>query len=474
MAEIEQDAQHTAGIEIWGGFFKGKPATFAPFTRFYRVPPPMHHFHYSGPDLHCESVDLAAVAKLYGTPTYVYSASTMEDNYRRLRRGLAGLDAQLCYAMKANSNLAILRHCANLGAGFDLVSGGEIRRVLAAGANLQTSVFAGVGKTESEIKLALEHGIFAFHVESEPELGRINHVAGKVGLKAPIAIRVNPDVDAHTHAKITTGKSDNKFGIPLKFAAAAYEAAAKYPHIAIKGVQMHIGSQLTAVTPYVEAVEKVAPFAAELKTRYGITYFSIGGGMGIIYKDALASGQSAWWEGQPADKRPLTPEIYGAAMVPLLKPLGLKVLLEHGRFMVGNAGVLLARVEHLKRGAGKSFLIVDAAMNDLVRPAMYDSYHEIVPVHRDSSRRALVVDIVGPICESGDCFAKDRQLQEVGEGELIAFMSAGAYGYTMASRYNTRPMAAEVLVKGSAFELINARESFEQMTAGEKIPAFLQ
>ena len=434
----------------------------------------MHHFHYSGSDLHCESVDLAAIAKLYGTPTYVYSASTMEDNYRRLQAGLSGLDAQLCYAMKANSNLAILRHFANLGAGFDLVSGGEIRRVLAAGATLKTSVFAGVGKTEAEIKLALDNDIFSFHVESEPELARINHVAGKLGKKAPIAIRVNPDVDAHTHAKITTGKSDNKFGIPLKYAAAAYEAASKYPNLQIKGVQMHIGSQLTSVAPFVEAVEKVGPFAAELKAKYGITYFSIGGGMGIIYKDALASGQKAWWDAQPADKRPLTPETYGSTLVPLLKPLGLKILLEHGRFMVGNSGVLLARVEHLKRGAGKNFLIVDAAMNDLVRPAMYDSYHEIVPVNRDSSRRAVTADIVGPICESGDCFAKDRQLQEVGEGELIAFMSAGAYGYTMSSRYNTRGMAAEVLVKGSAFELINARETFEQMIAGEKVPAFLK
>lgn len=434
----------------------------------------MHHFHYTGSDLHCESVDLAAVAKLYGTPTYVYSSATMTDNYRRLQQGLAGLDVQLCYATKANSNLAVLRQFSNLGAGFDLVSGGEIRRVLASGGNVRASVFAGVGKTEAEIKLALQNEIFAFHVESEPELARINHVAGTLGVKAPIAIRVNPDVDAKTHAKITTGKSDNKFGIPLRYAAAAYEAAAKYPHIQIKGVQMHIGSQLTSVDPYVEAVEKVVPFAQELKAKYGISYFSIGGGMGIMYRDALASGQSGWWDAQPEDKRPLTPESYGKALVPLLQALGLKILLEHGRFMVGNAGVLVARVEHLKRGAGKNFLIVDAAMNDLVRPAMYDSYHEIVPVHRDSSRRALVADIVGPICESGDCFAKDRQVQEVGEGELVAFMSAGAYGYAMASRYNARALPAEVLVKGSAFELVNARESFEYMIAGERIPAFLK
>jgi diaminopimelate decarboxylase len=434
----------------------------------------MHHFHFVGPNLHCESVDLAAIAQLHGTPTYVYSAATMADNYARLKKGLSGLDLQICYAMKANSNLAVLRHFANLGAGFDLVSGGEIRRVIAAGADVKTSVFAGVGKSEAEIALALENGVFAFHVESEPELKRISHVAGRLGLKAPIAIRVNPDVDAHTHAKITTGKSDNKFGIPLAAAAAAYEAAARYPHLELKGVQMHIGSQLTSVAPFVEAVRKIAPFVAELKAKYGIKYFSIGGGMGIVYKDALASGQQAWWDAQPADQRPLTPETYGAALTPLLQPLGLKILLEHGRFMVGNAGVLLARVEHLKRGAGKNFLVVDAAMNDLIRPAMYESFHEIVPLHRDTTRRALVADIVGPICESGDCFAKDRQIQELGEGEFLALMSAGAYGYAMASRYNTRPAAAEVLVHGSAFDLVNARETFEQMTGNERIPAFLK
>jgi diaminopimelate decarboxylase len=434
----------------------------------------MHHFRYSGSDLQCESVELAAVARLYGTPTYVYSASTITDHYERLKSSLAGLDVQLCYAMKANSNLAVLRLCSNLGAGFDLVSGGEIRRVVAAGGNLRSSVFAGVGKSEAEIKLALENQIFAFHVESEPELARLNHVAGTLGVKAPMAIRVNPDVDAHTHAKVTTGKSDNKFGIPLRQAAAAYEAASKLKNIEIKGVQMHIGSQLTSVGPFVEAVKKLTPFVAELKANYGISYFSIGGGMGIVYKDALASGQKAWWDALPAAQRPLTPETYGEALTPLLAPLGLKVLLEHGRFMVGNAGVLLTRVEHLKRGAGKNFLIVDAAMNDLMRPAMYDSYHEIVPLQRDSSRRALVADVVGPICESTDCFAKDRQLQEVGEGELLAFMSAGAYGYSMANRYNSRPMAAEVMVRGSSFELVNARETFEQMIATEKVPAFLK
>lgn len=433
----------------------------------------MHHFHYSSNRLRCESVDLADIAKLYGTPTYVYSSATMTDNYTRLAEGLAGLDLQICYAMKANSSLAILRHFANLGAAFDLVSGGEIRRVLAAGADIKRSVFAGVGKSEAEIKLALENGIYAFHVESEPEIARINHVAGRLGVKAPIAIRVNPDVDAKTHAKITTGKSENKFGIPFAYAPAAYESASKYPHILIRGVQMHIGSQLTSVKPFVEAVTKVAPFAAELKARHNIEYFSIGGGIGIVYQDALASGDAAWWQSKSAEERPLTPEVYGAALRPLLEPLGLKILLEPGRYMVGNAGVLLTRVEYLKRGEGRNFLVVDAAMNDLARPAMYDSYHEIVPLRRDTSRPAFLADVVGPICESGDCFAKQRQLQEVGEGEHLAFLSAGAYGFTMASRYNTRGLAAEVLVSGGSFELISARETFEQQIANERIPASL-
>jgi len=434
----------------------------------------MHKFYYVGHKLHCESVDLAAVAQLHGTPTYVYSAQSITDNYHRLTASLTGLDVQLCFAMKANSNLAVLRLFSNLGAAVDLVSGGELRRVLTAGGSVSRSVFAGVGKTEAEIKFALETGVFGFHVESEPELARINHVAGQLGRRAPIAIRINPDVDAKTHAKITTGKSENKFGIPLNQAAAAYAAAARYPHLEIKGVQMHIGSQLTSAAPFIEAVEKVIPFVEQLKKQYGITYFSVGGGVGIVYQDALASGDAAWWHAKPEGERPLTPEVYGAALKPLLAPLGLKILLEPGRYLVGNAGVLLARVEYLKRGQGKNFLVLDAGFNDLVRPAMYDAYHEVVPLLRDTSRPALKADLVGPICESGDCFARDRTMQTVGEGELVAFMSAGAYGYTMASRYNTRPMPAEVLVSGSRFELVNARENFETMLAGEKIPGFLK
>jgi len=434
----------------------------------------MHHFSYNGSALHCEDVDLAEVAALYGTPTYVYSAATIAENVKRLQASLQDLDLQICYAMKANSSLAVLRLFSNLGTGFDLVSGGEIRRVLAAGADIRSSVFAGVGKTEEEIELALEEGVFSFHVESEPELARINHVAGRMGVKARIAIRINPDVDAKTHAKITTGKSDNKFGIPISVAADAYAAAAKLPHIQVAGVQMHIGSQLTSVGPFRQAVEKVVPFVAALQRDHALEYFSIGGGIGIIYEDALASGKADWWESFPAEDRPLTPELYGAVLTPLLKPLGIKIVLEPGRFLVGNAGAMLSRVEYLKRGASKNFLVIDAAMNDLARPAMYDSFHEIVPLERDTSRAAMVADVVGPICETGDCFAKDRDLQTVGEGELVAFLSAGAYGYTMASNYNTRGRPAEVLVRGSAFELVHERESFERQIQGEKIPVFLQ
>ena len=433
----------------------------------------MHHFRYSGDSLHCENVDLAPVAQLYGTPTYVYSVATMAENLDRLVRSFPGVDLQVCYAANANGSLAVLRLFANLGAGFDLVSGGEIRRVLAAGADLRSSVFAGVGKTEAEIRLALEKGIFAFHVESEPELARINHIAGQLGVKAPVAIRVNPDVDALTHAKITTGKSENKFGIPLRHASAAYEACSKFKNIRIRGVQMHIGSQLTELSPFVEATRRLADLAGELKASHGIEYLSIGGGLGVVYRDALASGAPEWWSAIPPERRPLTPEAYGAALSPLLAPLGLKVMLEPGRFLVADAGVLLARVEYLKRGAGKAFLILDAGMNDLVRPAMYDAFHEIVPVRRDTTRRALVADVVGPVCETGDCFARDRQVQEMGEGEFVALMTTGAYGRVMASRYNARTLPAEVIVSGSSFELITARENFDAQIAGEKIPAFL-
>ncbi|MCU0793821.1 MAG: diaminopimelate decarboxylase, partial [Opitutaceae bacterium] len=400
----------------------------------------MHHFRYVGQNLQCENVDLAEIARLYGTPTYVYSSATMADNYTRLADGLKGLDLQICYAMKANSSLAILRHFANLGAGFDLVSGGEIQRVLAAGGDIKRSVFAGVGKTEAEIKLALENGIFAFHVESEPEIARINHVAGKLGVKAPIAIRINPDVDAHTHAKITTGKSDNKFGIPLAHAAAAYETAARFPHIQIKGAQMHIGSQLTSLAP------PTGPSAAA----------------------SASSTKTPSPAATPPGGAPSRPRAARSPPRPMAKRSPRCSPPSASRSCLSPAATSWATPACSSRASSslsaerENFLIVDAAMNDLVRPAMYDSFHEIVPLRRDSARAAITTDIVGPVCESGDCFAKDRQIQEVGEGEFIALLSAGAYGFTMASRYNTRSLAAEVLVKGAASDLINARETFAQ------------
>lgn len=433
----------------------------------------MHQFKYRNGKLFCESVDLDEVAGRYGTPCYVYSANTMRENYRRLVEGLAGLDVRVCYAMKANSNLAVLRLFANLGASFDLVSGGEIRRVLAAGGDIGTSVFAGVGKTAGEIELALRHGIFSFHVESEPELERIDAVAGRLGMRAPVAVRVNPDVDAGTHAKITTGKSENKFGVPFESAADVYRRAAELENLEIRGVQIHIGSQITGIDPFVAAVEKLRPLVTQLKAEYGIRYFSIGGGVGIVYEAALASGEAAWWDDEAGGKGLLTPERYGRALAPLLKDLDLEILLEPGRYMVGNAGVLLTRVEHVKRSPGRNFVIVDAAMNDLLRPAMYEAFHEIVPVAEKAGGATFEADVVGPICETGDCFAKRRRLPEVGEGDRLAVLSAGAYGYVMAGRYNTRSMPAEVLVDGDRTAEVAARETFERIVANEKIPEFL-
>jgi len=308
-------------FRLFGPYLKGKLGSSVAINLLFENA--MHQFNYVGNALHCESVDLAAIAQLHGTPTYVYSAGTMEANYRRLLGALSGLDVRLCYAIKANSSLAVLRRFGRLGASFDLVSGGELRRVLAAGCDASGSVFAGVGKTEAEIRLALETGIYGFHVESEPELARINHIAGQMGKKAPIAFRVNPDVDAGTHAKITTGRSENKFGVPLQFAAQAYEAAARFKNVEIRGVQMHLGSQITSVAPFAAAVEKLVPLAAQLRDRYGIQYFSLGGGIGAVYRDALASGQQAWWENKPAAERPLTPELYGATLAPALRGLGL-------------------------------------------------------------------------------------------------------------------------------------------------------
>jgi diaminopimelate decarboxylase len=431
----------------------------------------MHQFRYVGQQLRCEGVSVASLVKQFGTPLFVYSSGTLTDHFQKLHTALAPLEHLICYAMKANSNAAVMRTLANLGSGFDVVSEGELRRVIAAGGDPRKCVFAGVGKTEGEIEFALRRGIYSFNVESEPELQRINRVAARLRKVAPIAVRVNPNVDAHTHAKITTGTYENKFGIAFEQVEGVYARAAKLRNIKLRGLQMHIGSQLTEVAPFEQAVKKVTPLVQKLAARHGLEFFSLGGGLGIVYQPALESGPPEWWA-QPQARKILTPASYAQRLVPLLQPLGLRVLIEPGRFIVGNAGILVTRVEYVKRTGRKTFVIVDAAMNDLIRPAFYDSYHEIVPVTRKGG--ALVSsDVVGPICESGDYFAKDRPLPKVGEGDLLALLSAGAYGSVMGSNYNSRGLAAEVLVKGREAALVRVRQPVADIWKWEKIPAWL-
>ncbi|MEY2408118.1 MAG: diaminopimelate decarboxylase [Verrucomicrobiota bacterium] len=432
----------------------------------------MHDFRYVGGRLFCEGVSIESLAKKFSTPLYVYSQNTLEDHFLKLDRALAPLDHLICYAMKANSNAAVMRTLANLGSGFDVVSGGELQRVLAAGGDPRRCVFAGVGKTASEIEFALRRNIYCFNVESEPELERINRVAARLKKVAPIAIRVNPNVDAGTHAKITTGTYANKFGIAFEQVEGVYERARRLKNLRLRGVQMHIGSQLTEVKPYELAVKKMLPLAQALAARHGFEFFSIGGGLGIVYDPALESGPAAWWQ-SPAAKNILTPASYAAKLVPLLQPLGLKILVEHGRFIVGNAGLLVTKVEFVKRTGRKNFVIVDAAMNDLIRPAFYDSYHQILPV-TERIGATISSDVVGPICESGDFFAKDRSLPKVGEGDYLALMSAGAYGFVMASNYNTRAFSTEVLVHGKQAAVVRPRQPLERIWAGETIPAWLK
>ncbi len=409
----------------------------------------------------------------FGTPLFVYSSHTLCDHFQKLDQALAPLDRMICFAVKANSNLAILRTLATLGSCFDIVSEGELRRVMAAGGEARRCVFAGVGKTGREIEFALRQDIYSLNVESEPEVDRIDAVARRLGKIAPIAVRVNPNVDAATHAKITTGTYENKFGIALEEIERLYARMARRKHLRLRGLQMHIGSQLTEVKPFRLAVEKIVPLAGRLRDRYGLEFLSIGGGLGIVYDPALASGDPRWWTEEPDARKILTPASYAATLKPLLQPLGMKILVEPGRFIVGNAGALVTRVEFVKRTGRKHFVIVDAAMNDLIRPAFYDAYHEIVPLRR--TRAALrASDVVGPICESGDFFAKDRPLPKVGEGDYLALLSAGAYGSVMGSNYNTRPLAAEALVDGDRFDLVRERQPLEDIWARERVPKWLR
>jgi diaminopimelate decarboxylase len=429
----------------------------------------VHSFSYRNGVLHCEGVSLEELAGRTGTPAFVYSAETIRSNFRRLAAALQGLDHMICYAVKACSNLAILSLLAREGAAFDIVSGGELFRVLKAGGRADSCTFAGVGKTEKEITLALREGIHCFNVESEPELERINEIAGRLNTKAPVAIRVNPDVDAKTHKYISTGKSRNKFGVGLDHAPDVYARAAKLPHLDVRGVQTHIGSQILEPEPFAEAAAKLVPLVESLREQYGIAFFSIGGGIGIVYDPALESGDPGWWNSADHPKR-ITPEDYAAAIVPILKPLGMRILFEPGRFMVGNAGVLLSTVQYIKKTPAKTFTIVDAAMNDLIRPALYEGYHQIVPLRERSGVELLVMDVVGPVCESGDFFAQDRELAPLQQGDQIALMSAGAYGFVMSSAYNSRPLAPEILVEGDQAHVVRERQTYADLVTGEAIP----
>jgi diaminopimelate decarboxylase len=427
----------------------------------------MHSFHYQRGKLTCESYSLDKAAEQYGTPLYVYSTQTIADHYQRLDQSLHNLSHQICYAVKANSNLAIIRLLAQRGAGFDIVSGGELYRVIKAGGNPLKCSFAGVGKSREEIEYALRSEVLSFNVESEQELAVISEIAKSLNKRAPVAIRVNPGVSPNTHKYISTGKAEDKFGIGIDRAAQVYRKAQTLPNVTIRGVQMHIGSQIVETKPFVHAIEKMLPLARLLKSEYGIEFFSIGGGIGIVYKGSLESGDEVWWRDR--SKHGLTIDQYAGAAAPLLKDLGVRILLEPGRFIVGNAGVLLTRVLYVKPTPGKTFVIVDAGMNDLIRPALYQGYHEVVSVRESRDRGFLQADVVGPVCETGDFFALDREIREVEPGEILALMSTGAYGFAMASNYNSRPLPAEVLVSGTEAKLIRRRQTYADLIAQEII-----
>jgi diaminopimelate decarboxylase len=416
----------------------------------------MEHFCYINGELHCEGVALRAIADSAGTPTYVYSKRAILEGFAAYDRAFAAVPHLVCYAMKANGNLAVLAALARAGAGLDIVSGGELYRALKAGVPSQKIIFAGVGKTRDEMREALKAEILCFNVESSSELRALAETAQAMGVRAPMALRVNPDVDPQTHLYISTGMKAAKFGIPIAEAARAYEEAARMPGIEVVGVQMHIGSQLTKTSPFADSLERVARLVETLRGRgIGLRLLSIGGGLGIRYRD----------------ETPPSHDQYAAALLPALQTLGLTVLLEPGRSVVGSAGVLLTRVLYRKASPDKTFVIVDAAMNDLIRPALYGAYHDIRPAAEATAARPReTVDVVGPICESGDFLAKDRELPRVEETELLAVMSAGAYGFAMASNYNARPRAAEVLVDGASYSIVRRRETYEDLVAGESMP----
>ena len=417
----------------------------------------MDEFYYGEGGLRCEDVVLSEIAESAGTPVYVYSHGAIERAYRELEEAFLGLDHLVCYAVKANGNLAVLRALASFGAGADIVSGGELYRAMRAGFDPKKVVFAGVGKTEPELMAGLGERILLFNVESASELEHLERFAARHGKRARVALRVNPDVEPETHAHVSTGHGESKFGIAVDEALALAERVGEYRYLDLIGIHQHIGSQITKLAPYTESVEKSAVLVDELKHRgFDIKYFNIGGGLGIRYKDEEA----------------LTPKQLVDTVRPTLEATGAKILCEMGRYIVGNAGALLTRVVYRKRSANKSFLVADAGMNDLLRPSLYEAHHEIWPV-KDGVASTALADLVGPVCESGDYLARNRDLPDAAEGDLLAVVSAGAYGFSMASNYNSRPRPAEVLVRGDRWAVVRERESYADLIKGEIIPAFL-
>jgi len=416
-------------------------------------------FAYREGTLYVEDVALADIAAAVGTPVYVYSTAALERNYRAYAEALAGLDATICYALKANGNLAVIRTLARLGAGADVVSEGELRRALAAGVPAGKIVFSGVGKTKAEMVAALDAGIAQINVESEPELEALSEIAAARGVRAPVALRVNPDVDAGTHDKISTGRKENKFGIEAEHAAALYARAETMPGIRPVGLAVHIGSQLTDLAPYRTAFGRIAALVRRLRAAgHKVSHLDLGGGLGIVYHR----------------ERPPSPADYGALVREVVAPLGCSIAIEPGRSLVGNAGVLLSRVIYVKDGTARRFVIVDAAMNDLARPTLYDAYHDIVTVAAPPAGAPVVpVDVVGPVCETGDTFAVGRPLPPVAAGDLLALMTAGAYGAVMASTYNARPLVPEVLVHGARFAEVRARQDYDTMLKMDAMPPWL-
>ncbi|MCX5776255.1 MAG: diaminopimelate decarboxylase [Candidatus Firestonebacteria bacterium] len=410
----------------------------------------MHYFGFKNGQLYCENVKVATIAKTTGTPVYIYSKRTIVEHFRKIDEAFAGVDHLVCYALKANPALAIIKTLQKEGCGADIVSGGELYKALRAGIAPEKIVYAGVGKTRAEIETAIKSRIFMFNIESIPEAERISAVAKKLGKTVEVALRINPDVDPDTHHYITTGKKENKFGLNISKAKEYFLAAARLPNIKVCGIHTHIGSQITKVEPYVLTLKKIIALKAILeKSGLRITRLNIGGGLGIIYDN----------------ETPSTPANFASKVLPLLKPLGVKVILEPGRFIVGNAGIMAAEVQYIKKGEVKNYVILDAGMNDLIRPSLYDAYHDIVAVKKTSGK--LKADIVGPICESGDFFGKNRVIDKVKEGDFVAVMSAGAYGFSMASNYNCRRKPAEVLVDGSKFKIVRKRETYQDLLNGE-------